>query len=83
MKATGIVRQVDELGRIVLPMELRKVLSIKEKEPIEIFVNGNQIILEKYQPGCHLCGEVKLNLGEVNNKKICPDCAEKVYKLYR
>ncbi|GAB1810749.1 AbrB/MazE/SpoVT family DNA-binding domain-containing protein [Priestia megaterium] len=50
MKSTGIVRKVDGLGRVVIPVELRKVLAIKEKDPVEIFVNGNQIILKKYRP---------------------------------
>ncbi|MHC5534584.1 AbrB/MazE/SpoVT family DNA-binding domain-containing protein [Priestia megaterium] len=60
MKTTGIVRKVDELGRVVIPMELRKVLSIKEKDPIEIFVDGNQIILQKYKAHneCIITGEV-------------------------
>lgn len=52
MKSTGIVRKVDELGRIVIPMELRKSLGISEKDPMEIFVDGDQIILRKYAPGC-------------------------------
>ncbi|WP_374965978.1 AbrB/MazE/SpoVT family DNA-binding domain-containing protein [Lysinibacillus sp. RS5] len=50
MKSTGIVRKVDELGRIVLPIELRRSLSIDVKDPVEIFINDNQIILQKYQP---------------------------------
>lgn len=60
MKSTGIVRKVDGLGRVVIPVELRKVLAIKEKDPIEIFVNGNQIILKKYRSynECVVTGEV-------------------------
>ncbi|MGW9018827.1 AbrB/MazE/SpoVT family DNA-binding domain-containing protein [Priestia megaterium] len=60
MKSTGIVRKVDELGRVVIPIELRKVLAIKEKDPIEIFVNEDQIILKKYMPynECVVTGEV-------------------------
>ncbi|PEA36625.1 hypothetical protein CON45_23435 [Priestia megaterium] len=60
MKSTGIVRKVDELGRIVIPVELRKVLSIKEKDPIEIFVDGDHIILKNYIPynECIITGEV-------------------------
>lgn len=50
MKSTGIVRKVDELGRIVIPKELRRTLNIEEGTPIEIFVDGNQIILQKYEP---------------------------------
>lgn len=50
MKSTGIVRKVDDLGRIVIPMELRRTLGIEERDPLEIFVDGSQIILKKYQP---------------------------------
>ncbi|MEK1833653.1 AbrB/MazE/SpoVT family DNA-binding domain-containing protein [Priestia megaterium] len=60
MKSTGIVRKVDELGRVVIPIELRKVLAIKEKDPIEIFVNEDQIILKKYTPynECVVTGQI-------------------------
>ena len=51
MKSTGIVRKVDDLGRIVLPIELRRTLDINERDSIEIFVDGNQIVLKKYSPG--------------------------------
>jgi len=50
MKSTGIVRKVDELGRVVIPKELRKTLGIDKQDPVEIFINGDQIILQKYQP---------------------------------
>ncbi|NWL89604.1 AbrB family transcriptional regulator [Paenibacillus sp. 79R4] len=59
MKSTGIVRNVDELGRVVIPVELRKTLGIGEKDPLEIFTNGDQIILRKYAPGCVLTGETE------------------------
>ncbi|MCL2527733.1 MAG: AbrB/MazE/SpoVT family DNA-binding domain-containing protein [Defluviitaleaceae bacterium] len=52
MKATGIVRRVDELGRVVLPIELRKVMHIKERDPLEVFVDADKIILKKYEPAC-------------------------------
>ncbi|WP_027408854.1 AbrB/MazE/SpoVT family DNA-binding domain-containing protein [Anoxybacteroides tepidamans] len=63
MKSTGIVRKVDELGRVVIPMELRKILDIKEKDPIEIFVDGDKIILQKYVPSnqCLITGECSDN----------------------
>lgn len=73
MKSTGIVRKVDELGRIVLPIELRKNLDIQEKDPLEIFVEGTSIILRKYAPACVFCGEsdgVTPYLG----KNICLHC---------
>ena len=73
MRSTGIVRKVDELGRIVFPMELRKSLGIAEKDALEIYVDGGQIILRKYVPGCVFCGEVN---GVVNfkGKMICEKC---------
>ena len=55
MKATGIVRKVDSLGRIVLPIELRRTLGIGELDPLEIFVDGEKIILRKYEPACTFC----------------------------
>ena len=75
MKSTGIVRKVDELGRIVLPVELRRNLDIKVNDPIEIFLEDEQIILGKYQPGCIFCGEYE---GIINyrGKNICPKCIE-------
>ena len=59
MKSTGIVRKVDELGRIVLPIELRRTLGIEEKDRIEIFVEGESVILRKYQPACIFCDNSK------------------------
>ncbi|MEI5919488.1 AbrB/MazE/SpoVT family DNA-binding domain-containing protein [Bacillus cereus] len=60
MKSTGVTRKIDELGRIVIPMELRRTLGIKEKDPMEIFVEDENIILKKYEPGgvCVITGEV-------------------------
>ena len=55
MKSTGIVRKVDDLGRVVLPIELRRTLDINERDSIEIFVDGNQIVLKKYSPSCIFC----------------------------
>ena len=57
MKATGIVRRVDKLGRIVIPVELREVMDIKIKDGVEIFTEDNTIILKKYDPSCVFCGE--------------------------
>lgn len=57
MKATGIVRKIDELGRVVLPKELRRTMEILEGTPMEIFVEGEQIILKKYEPACIFCGD--------------------------
>ena len=73
MKSTGIVRKVDELGRIVLPIELRRTLGIEEKDRIEIFVDGESIILRKYQPACIFCDNAK-DIINYKVKNICPDC---------
>jgi len=73
MKSTGIVRKVDELGRIVLPIELRRTLDIAEKDALEIFIDGNNIILKKYEPACIFCGNAK-DVSVFKGKNICPDC---------
>lgn len=73
MKSTGIVRKVDELGRIVLPIELRRILGIEAKDRIEIFVDGESIILRKYQPACIFCDNAK-DIINYKGKNICPDC---------
>ncbi len=59
MKSTGIVRKVDELGRIVLPIELRRTLEIAERDALEIYVEGSTVILKKYEPACIFCGDAK------------------------
>lgn len=59
MKAVGIVRKLDDLGRYVLPVEIRRVLNINIGDPLEIFVDGDSIILKKYEPSCVFCGEAK------------------------
>lgn len=80
MKATGVVRQVDELGRVVLPIELRRVLLIAEKDPLEIFVDDDQIILKKYQPGCIFCGSAS-NTKKVSNKIVCYECISELGEM--
>ena len=77
MKSTGIVRKVDELGRIVIPKELRKKYYIAEKDSLEIYVDGEQIILKKYSPACIFCGQVKDNR-TFKGKIICSDCLEEL-----
>ncbi len=74
MKSTGIVRKVDELGRIVLPIELRRTLDIKERDALEIYVDGEKIILKKYSPACIFCGEAEA-VTYFKGKNICPKCA--------
>lgn len=73
MKSTGIVRKVDELGRVVIPKELRKTMDINEKDDLGIYVDGATIILKKYDPGCIFCGEAK-DVTEFKNTNICPTC---------
>ena len=80
MKSTGIVRKVDELGRIVLPIELRRTLDIEEKNGLEIFVEGDRIILKKHQSGCAICGQAD-NLITLAGTKICPDCIKTAASL--
>ena len=70
---TGIVRKVDELGRIVLPIELRRTLDIAEKDALEIFVEGDNIILHKYHPSCIFCENTK-NIISYKGKNVCPAC---------
>lgn len=77
MKSTGIVRKVDELGRIVLPIELRRTLDIDIKDSIEIYVENDSIILKKYEPTCIFCGNSK-ELTSFNEKNICSKCLEKL-----
>ncbi|MFW6269570.1 MAG: AbrB/MazE/SpoVT family DNA-binding domain-containing protein [Bacillota bacterium] len=76
MKSTGIVRKIDELGRMVIPKELRNTMDIKRKDPMEIYVEGDKIILKKYQPGCVFCGNVEDTV-EYKGKMVCKDCIEK------
>lgn len=77
MKSIGIVRKVDELGRIVIPMELRRTLGIAEKDAVEIFVDGEQIIMKKYNPSCIFCGEAR-NVISYKGKNICTDCLDEI-----
>lgn len=80
MIATGIVRKADPLGRIVIPIELRRSLYIDVKDPLEIFTEGETIILKKYTPCCIFCGEVK-NTQPYESKLICVNCIEKISKI--
>jgi transcriptional pleiotropic regulator of transition state genes len=77
MKSTGIVRKIDGLGRIVLPMELRKTLNIDVKDPLEIYVDGEQIILKKYQPDCLFCGSAN-DVKNYKGKNICSKCIKEL-----
>ena len=73
MKSTGIVRKVDELGRVVIPIELRRTLGIGEKDALEIYVDGERIVLKKYEPACIFCGQAE-EIIHFKGKNICPSC---------
>lgn len=77
MKATGIVRKVDELGRVVLPMELRRVMDLQEGTPLEIYTEGENIILKKYKPGCYFCNSVDVKM-YFADKPLCADCVRRI-----
>ena len=80
MKSTGIIRKVDELGRIVLPIELRRTLNISEKkDALEIFVDGNQIVLKKYEPACVFCGSAD-DITNFKGHNICKKCISELKK---
>lgn len=77
MKSTGIVRKVDELGRIVLPVEMRRTLDIAERDALEIYVEGEMIVLRKHQEACVFCNNVK-DVKSFMGKNVCPDCVKKL-----
>ena len=77
MKYTGIVRRIDDLGRIVLPVELRRTLELDNGDSLEIFVEDNMIILKKYQPACIFCGNVA-DIQVFKGRNICPACAKEI-----
>lgn len=79
MKSTGIVRKMDELGRIVLPMEIRRTFEIAEKDALEIFVDGSTVILKKYQPACIFCGDAR-DIDNYKGKNICKECMSELKK---
>lgn len=81
MKSTGIVRRIDNLGRVVLPIELRRIFDIDKEDPVEIFVDDNYIMLKKYQPACLFCNDAK-DVVNFKGKNICKKClAEMKEKL--
>ena len=82
MKSTGILRKVDELGRVVIPIELRNKLDIHEKDPLEIYVEGNDIILRKFQPNCIFCGNTE-DLIEYKGKLVCKNCSDELNILQK
>ena len=79
--STGIIRRVDELGRIVIPKEMRKELGIDQKDPIEIYVDDSSIILKKYEPNCVFCGSTD-DLIEYKGKLVCQKCSKELNILH-
>lgn len=80
MKATGIVRPVDPLGRVVIPVELRRTLNIKTDDSLEVFVDGDYIMLKKYEPACIFCGNAE-EVTQVNGKNVCASCIGEIKTL--
>ena len=80
MKSTGIIRKVDELGRVVIPIEIRNKLNISVKDPIEIYVDGSSIVLKKFEPNCIFCNNSK-NLVTYKDKLVCNKCLDKLSNL--
>lgn len=75
MKSTGIVRRVDELGRVVIPIELRRMLGIGEKDALEIYTDNDKIVLKKYEPACIFCSSAE-NVLNFKGKLVCAECVK-------
>ena len=73
MKSTGIIRKVDDLGRIVLPIELRRMLDIEERDELEIYMENERIILQRYEPSCIFCGSSR-DLISYRGRNVCQEC---------
>ena len=80
MKSTGIVRKIDGLGRVVLPIELRRLMNLEDNASLEIFVDGDEIVLKKYQPACIFCGEAK-GVVQFHGRNICAECRKAIGQL--
>jgi len=80
MKSTGIVRKVDELGRIVLPIELRRTLDIAERDELEIYLDDDKVILKKYEPSCIFCGS-SCGLVTYHGRNVCMECIENMSNI--
>ncbi len=80
MKSTGMIRDVDKVGRVVIPKEIRDNLGLEEGSPLEIFVENDMIILRKYTPSCLFCGSIE-DLVTYEDKKLCRNCIEKLNTL--
>ncbi len=81
MHDTGIVRRIDDLGRVVIPMELRKTLGIRVKDPLAIFVEGDRIILQKHRDACAICGDTDAPMSVLRDRPVCESCLAAAKKL--
>jgi transcriptional pleiotropic regulator of transition state genes len=77
MKATGIVRRIDDLGRIVIPKEIRRTLGLNEGDPMEMFVDEDKVIISLYNPGCIICGGME-EIAIINGKRMCSACIKRI-----
>jgi transcriptional pleiotropic regulator of transition state genes len=80
VKSTGIVRKIDELGRVVIPIELRRTFAINVDDPLEIYVDSEKIILKKYEPACIFCGSAE-EIVNIKGKNICRSCLNSLKNL--
>ena len=80
MKSTGIVRKVDELGRIVLPIELRRTLDIAERDELEIYLDDDKVVLKKYEPSCIFCSS-SCDLVTYHGRNVCMECIENMSNI--
>ena len=80
MKTTGIVRKVDELGRIVLPVEIRRLLNISEKDALEISLENDSIVIRKHHLECVFCGSVR-DVQDFKGRNICAECIKKIKEI--
>lgn len=80
MKSTGIVRKIDDLGRVVLPIELRRQLDLDKDAALEIYVDEDRIMLKKYQPACLFCGSLD-GLTQYQGRNVCAACRQAMQNL--
>lgn len=80
MKSTGIIRKVDELGRVVLPVEIRRRLDIAERDEVEFYLEDDRVVLKKYEPSCIFCAS-SCNLVNYHGRNICMECIHKLNEI--
>jgi len=78
MKSTGMVRKIDALGRLVIPKEIRKSLGWENCDPCEFFVDGEKVVVGKYNPGCKFCGTIEKDMKEFGGSLICESCRQEI-----